>query len=90
MVPQYAVRLSFSMRQLLARWEKDELKYILRRRALGSLTPVNGCILQRMMTVLLMVISVLLNDPARKKEDMTEPHVIVVSNRDTRAALRAV
>ena len=56
----------------------------------GFLTPVNGCILQRMMTVLLMVISVLLNDPQRKKEDMTEPHVIVVSNRDTRAALRAV
>lgn len=43
-----------------------------------------------MMTVLLMVISVLLNDPARKKEDMAEPHVIVVSNRDTRAGLRAV
>ena len=43
-----------------------------------------------MMTVLLMVISVLLNDPHRKKEDMTEPHVIVVSNRDTRAALGAV
>lgn len=43
-----------------------------------------------MMTVLLMVISVLLNDPQRKKEDMTEPHVIVVSNRDTRAALRVV
>lgn len=56
----------------------------------GPLTPVSGRILQRMMTVLLMVISVLLNDPARKKEDMAEPHVIVVSNRDTRAALRAV
>ena len=43
-----------------------------------------------MMTVLLMVISVLLNDPERKKEDMAEPHVIVISNRDTRAAPNAV
>lgn len=28
-VPQYAARLAFSMRQLLARWERDEIRYIL-------------------------------------------------------------
>lgn len=38
-----------------------------------------------MITVLTMTISILQNDPARKKDDATdEPHLIVVSNRDTR------